>query len=533
MAKSSSPEVPRDGKGFTATFWLLFAAVFLSAVCLHHPNTGYNVNTRLVLVFAVADQGTLTIDDYHDLEPYATGDKAFYEGHYYSDKIFGVSLLALPFYWGMKGLWAVAGGAEPTFQQANYVLRVFAVSAPAALAASLLWLLSVRLGAAPRRALLAVGFAVFGSIFFGYATIFMPYAPGVAAALGALYLLLYPPARRLTARNSIAIGGLCGVALLSDLLFVFVVWGLIAVFLLRLQDQVGLWGLRAFADMSGDRTRWRGAVGIAAAGAIAGAIPLALFAAYSIAIFGSPTIPYEYEADPIFREGMAAGVMGATLPPKAHALWFLTLHPFRGLFFWTPVMALAVAGLVMGVRSAGRRRLVGWLGLWVFVSYLLFNACYYMWWAGWTMGPRLLLPIWAVVPLGLAELCRRDRPRWLFAAVCVAGTVGVLLTMPLSILDPQIPQGNPHEVLQNATLTTDLAVPQFVYLGAFWTGQVFERAGAWWGLRAVLSLLLPVVLIGVAWRRAPDKSVPDERLETPFKTVDGAAAPPPPPMAVR
>ena len=65
----------------------------------------WNANSRADLVYAVVDSGVLHIDDYHE----NTGDKACYpgpydlesdtcEGHYYTDKSIGPSLVALPFY---------------------------------------------------------------------------------------------------------------------------------------------------------------------------------------------------------------------------------------------------------------------------------------------------------------------------------------------------------------------------------------------------------------------------------------------------
>ncbi len=56
--------------------------------------TDWNATGRADLVFAVADHGVLWIDDYHE----NTGDKAYFEGHYYTVGSIGPSLLALPAY---------------------------------------------------------------------------------------------------------------------------------------------------------------------------------------------------------------------------------------------------------------------------------------------------------------------------------------------------------------------------------------------------------------------------------------------------
>ncbi|MCB2154071.1 hypothetical protein KQI84_04245 [bacterium] len=510
------------------TALLIGLAALVACAIVHHPKTGWNVNTRLNLVFAIVDQQTFAIDDYHELEPYATGDKAFYEGHYYCDKIIGLSLLAVPPYAALRMV-----GWSPTFQQANYALRLLAVSIPGAIVAALMWLLMVRLGAAPRRALFAVAAAFFGTMLFGYSTVFYPYLPGIASAMAALWMILFPRARRLTVRNSFAIGLLCGFAMLCDLTFGLLIVGIGVVFLIRLLDQAALFGVRAFADMRGMSSPKNTALKILAAGIIGGILPLAVFVLYSISIFGSPTIPYAYEVSDRFREGMQAGLMGVTTPRLA-PLWFITLHPFRGLFFWSPILLLAAGGSIMQTRSSGRRRIIGWLGLWCLVSYLLFNAGYYMWWSGWSMGSRLLLPMLAVTPLGLAEWCRRDRAKGLWWTILVIGTISILLSAPLSLIDPQIPQGNDDEVLAETTFATDLEIPQFVYLQVFYNGEILKHPEVWIarGNRGLFlgGLLIVIGLFAAAVFWTPPKHLPFERLELPSKSLDGSAGPAPQPI---
>ena len=61
----------------------------------------YNIASRLGLVKAIVEEGNLSIDRYHEGE-FFTLDKAFFNGHYYSDKAIGASLLGalvyLPIY---------------------------------------------------------------------------------------------------------------------------------------------------------------------------------------------------------------------------------------------------------------------------------------------------------------------------------------------------------------------------------------------------------------------------------------------------
>ncbi len=510
---------PPDLRWFRTGAWLVFAAAFFSMAFVHHPQTGWNVNTRLALVFAVADEHTFSIDSYHAVRKTETGDKAFFEGHFYSDKVFGVSLLALPFYQGMKLL---AGGAPP-FQAANYVLRLFAVSLPAAASVALLWMLVVRLGGPPRRALAAAGAAFWGSLWYGCSTVFLPYAPGIACLLGALYIVFFPRARRVTFANTAVVGLLCGYSALCDFIFApaaALVGGVLA---MRLVDQGAFFGMRAFARMKGDRSNGRTCLALLAVSFAGASLPVLLFAWYSASIFGSPTIPYEFEFDPLFREGMRQGFMGVT-SPSPHALWFLTLHPFRGILFWSPWIVLAVAGAVLWTRSAGKRRIVGWAAAVSFAFYVLFNAGYYMWWGGWCMGPRLMLPMFALLPVALAEVVRVRKRPYLWWTFAVLGTVAIALNMPVAVMEPQIPQGNPTDLLFAARIGDSLAVPQAVYWRWFFSpqtylgipGNVLSHGGA---------VLAPLLLMILAARILPARHEAFERLELPFVNWDGTAAP--------
>lgn len=460
----------------------------LVLLALHSANTSWNVNSRMALVFAVVDRGTFAIDGYDgDQDIFPTGDKATFGGHIYSDKAFGVSLLCVPVYAAMEGI-ARLFGFEWDLQLKIYFLRVVSSSIPAAISLSLLWLMMVRVGAMPRRVLVAVVIAFFGSMWFGYSTLAMPYSPGIASCLAAMYLLFFPPAAGLQAGRAAAIGLLCGFALICDFLFAPIIVAAIAVVFLM---QVRL-----------------NQLSLLAAATLAGAFPLVLFGAYSYSIFGAVSLPYQYEVSPLFREGMSHGVMGVTTPQMGR-LWFLTLHPFRGILFWSPWIVPALAGCVFATRRAGLRRTFGWLGLWAFASALYLNASYYMWWGGFAMGPRLMLPMMAAVPLGLGEICRRERsPAW-WNALVVTGAISCLLSIPLALTDPQMPQLEDTANLLKVTLTTALPVPQFEYLWKYYSGDWFwgpESRDHWLRALALPAMIIAALILFRTARRLPEET---------------------------
>ena len=479
----------------------LFAAVLASLASLDHPRTGWGINSRLALVFAVIDHGTFSIDAYHAAGPTATGDKAFFEGHYYSDKAIGVGLLALPAYAGLRALGAL-GDRTPSFRFSNYALRVFAVSIPAAVSVVILWWLFLRAGADPRRALFAVVFVFFGSLWFGLSSAFFAYAPAIACGLIALWLCVTVRPGRLGVRRSFAIGCLVGFAVLCDFTFVLMGMGIATVFLSRVTAGGPAGGL------AWERWFRRKPLERSAAALVGGALPLALFAVYTTSIFGQPSIPYEYEDNLLFRNSMNQGFFGVSAP-RAATLWFLTFHPYRGLFFWSPVLLPAVVGLLAATRRSGLPRTLGWLGLISTAAYLLFNAGYYMWWGGGVMGPRFLLPAMVALPLGLVEWCRRDRHPACWRAVVVLGGVSILMSAPLSILEPETPAGNTTAGLLAATLDSDLEVPQFVYWRHFFSVRNFWHPETGYRTGRIVSqgaaVVLPAILLAIAVRRTGDR----------------------------
>lgn len=520
-------------------------AVLFALVWVYHPYGGWNVNTRLNLVFALVERHSFAIDDYHEV--YETGDKAFFNGHFYSDKIIGLPLLAAPAYWVGRTI----AGESLSYPAAYFLSKAFAVALPGAVSALLFWLLAVRTGTPPRRAVVLTAFAIFGTMWFGYGTIFYPYVPALACVLGAVYLTLFPPAGRLTVANCLAVGGLLGYALLCDMIFGLSVFGAGVIWLLRLLDQGGVYGQRAFAQMRGDRSRLRFLALLGVVFWVGVLVPLSIFFAYTYSIFGTVAMPYRYEYNQTFQEGMSGGLFGVQAPNLA-VMYFILIHPFRGLFFWSPVVLAGLVGCVLALRQYGKRFLLGAMGLWCFVAYVIFNAGYYMWWGGWGMGPRFLIPMLPWVMLGAGELARTDklscfhtRPglgRAAWGATVLLGVAGLLLSGPLSLFDPQQPNafGGGYLLEQEVGFGTPIPVRQWVSMREFYTlqvtvwpwrrfgGEVLTNSKAAAASSILAFLAIVGALLAAGWRCAPVSLPGTDRNDYPFRTMDGTAAPPPP-----
>jgi hypothetical protein len=158
-------------------------------------------------------------------------------------------------------------------------------------------------------------------------------------------------------------------------------------------------------------------------------------------VFGSPfSIGYENLGNQ-YQAGMSQGFMGISWP-RLEVLFYLTFHPAMGLFWQSPVLLLAVVGFYFILRDR-RYRCEGLVVLFAFVAYLLINAGYYMWWGGYSFGPRHLIPMLLFMALPLVMLPKRLDP--LVIILVVISIAQMLIPVSTITLVPdQYFVNNPH-----------------------------------------------------------------------------------------
>jgi len=459
--------------------WLLFLALLLTSAYFFHEAAGWNVNSRISLTYAIVERGTFAITHYQKNVPELyTEDRAIFEGEYYSDKIIGTSLLGVP-PMAVLHLISKATGREFSWNTKRYVVRTFSVSVLGALAGVVMFRLLMLLGASVGGALVLALAFFFGTQFFSITTIFVSYAPAVFFLLVSYSLLVR---RRDDPRPGVLFGA--GAALGAALLCEYTV-GLAAV------------GLSLYALYHLPRKRriawyWLGA-----------ALPLTIFVAYTLAAFGEVAIPYKYLEREEFRAGMQRGFQGIT-GFRPRVLYFITIHPYRGLFYHSPVLLLAVWGWIAMWRRDPARRGDALLSIGIAAAYLAFNASYYMWWGGWTNGPRHLIPALPFLVTPLVWVWHPPVDEYPFGRIVLILTIGVsvfLNTIP-AMVDAQIPQGYPSDFLYRPR-------PYIIYedpliengILEFAKGHVAMNAGRLIGLSGLQSLL-PLLVFWVAFRFA-------------------------------
>jgi hypothetical protein len=382
----------------------------------------WNPDTRIFLAASIVDRGQLNIDPYAQY----TGDKAAFNGHYYSDKAPGSSLLAVPAYALVK--LTLFQGKTPYLQLlsdsdeqrtdflARYLITLLLVGLPSALLGGLFFRFLAYFGLGPRgRLLLTLGYGL-GTIAFAFSSVFFGHQIVALLLFAAFYLLFRIRQNALSQRHYVTAGVLAGCAIMSEYPA-----ALIAVCLL----------LYALSHAR----HWRALLLLGA-----GMLPsLVIVALYNTLCFGSPwNQGYANLAGPeAFRVGQAQGFLGIT-GPHLDALWQTTFGPYRGLFLFSPFLALAVPGFVLLFRQrAWRSEAILWLG--IVVVYFLFAISYYAWDGGYSLGPRHFIPAlpFLVLPIALA-LKQRGWLRGLAAAsISLSIVIVTLATAVFPLNDPR------------------------------------------------------------------------------------------------
>jgi hypothetical protein len=395
---------------------VLGVTLFLS-YAYFYPAGGWNQNSRFALIRAVLERGTLRIDAYQ----LHTGDRAFWRGHYYTDKAPGASLLALAPVQAARLVSRAAGvdpASFPGIAWTSYVAAVVTSGIFTVIAALCVFRLSLRWGATTGAALFAASAYGLSTPAWAYATLFMGHgqtAGCLMLALVAADLLGDGPVReRLRLASFIGLAGGWAVVTEFQAAIPAIFIGLLAIVRARDAEE------RVVGPVI-----MRIATGIAIA-----AVPLLV---YNTLAFGSP-FHLGYSSEEGFKE-LQTGFFGITYP----SLWKireLLFGAYRGLLPLSPLMAAVPVGLtLLGRKGRGGPALVaGAIGLY----YLLLNASYFYWEGGWAFGPRQMTTALPFLALGLAPLWDLGRPA--LRGLLVAGWIwGVAVTLVGVSTTPQPP----------------------------------------------------------------------------------------------
>jgi hypothetical protein len=477
----------------------LLGLLLLATYAYFLPAPAWNESSRFDLVQSLVERHRLDIDPYH----LNTEDKAFRDGHFFSDKAPGAALLAVPAYATYSAWLRLHGAPLPqavpesvlrggpakdqlapgermflntSFRRAVYLCNLSTNALAGAGLGVAFFLLLVRRAVPPRLALASTAALSLGSPFFAYSTMFYGHVLAAAGLFGAFAVLdrIAPGETRPTRRRLLVAGGLLGLAVLCELPALL---GAAA---------IGVFGLTRLP--ASDRLRGFGWLALGAAP------PLLALGAYQLAAFGHPfATGYGHVHNPEFAQGMSRGVLGVSWPRPA-ALWGMLLGRARGLLYLSPVLALGLVGLVVAVRRRGERAAFI-LACAVVAAFFLMSAGYYMWWGGAALGPRHVVPALPFLALGIpAAVSMSGSPAVRRAAV-------VLLALLLTV---SVVNATASVAVSALVPFTGDVLSDHVY-GPLLRGRVAvlpgsANAGMLLGLRGPASLLPLLSLWGLGFR---------------------------------
>ncbi len=426
-----------------------------------------NPCSRVYQTLAMVDDGELAIDNC--LPRYGnTQAKAEHHGRYFSDKPPGVAFWLAP--WArLVRLFIPAEDFEGTF----YWLRAVGLSLPAAVFWWGVWpRFAVWAGSAPAASAIVIVGSL-GSGWLPYSTALYSHVPA-----GMLLFLSFVSLReawaQTDARRRAALALLAGLLAGGAFICDFVV--LLAV------PVLGTWAL------VGGRGRLDLPVTVAwGAGLFP---PLAAWMLYNAACFGGPlSVGFLSHSDANFAQAYRGGWLGMQ-PPDWAALPGLLFSPARGLFFVTPALLLGPWGLWracqkhVGTQADSGGELTRGEALVcaaTCAAILVFATTTVDWRAGWSYGPRYLMPAVPFLMVGMATAVRSTSNGGAWALLSGGGVVGVvwamlsMLTTPLWVQEfrnpvvwfcgPTLGQGHVARTLASDWLDVWSALPVVVAMG--------------------------------------------------------------------
>jgi len=478
---------------------LLGFVIFLSFIYFYEGG-GWNQNSRFDLLRAIVERHTLEIDAYHE----NTGDKAHFDGHYYSDKAPGLVFLAVPFTVAARPVMQAVGvdpGSPRGEVVLSYTASASAVALPTALAGVCLFFLALRFGVGRSGAAFGALVMGLGTPVWAYASLFWAHA-----LVGACLIFAFAAALKLRDAGStaadfcwaLAVGLAAGWATVTEYP------AAPASVMLALFALSQTWA-------RGSAARWRTMVGV---GAGAGFCVIVLVA-YLYAAFGSIRPSYSYYDPNSFAFMQQRGYLGLTYPHPDRLLKLL-FGCSRGIFIASPVIIVAPFGLYW-LWKERTYRAAALVAAGIASYYFLFNASFYWWKSGRSFGPRYAGASIPLLCLGLSVAWARATPAWRRVLVALAicsvfiALMAVSTTSQLSMQEscplwqsvlPAFWSG--RIALNHDSMLTVAEARSSGEYGAFNLGQLI-------GLHGLASLIPLLIVWGVAavlWirRTAPSES---------------------------
>ena len=455
----------------------------------------WSQNSRLDLVLAIVDQGTLSIDDYYQ----NTGDYFCFNretgqggcengGSHYSDKAPGAAFLAVPVYALARPILnsapaqqvldrAASGGAfgETLDEQGSglnttkiydaavlYLVTIAIVSIPSAILGVLIYKF---LGTFSSRS----DWRIVIVLLYGLATNAFPYSGAfyghqiVAFLLfAAFYLAFLIGNSQVGMRWTLLVGLLLGLAVITEYPSALVAGAIFVYTLWVLPDR--RWGI----------------------GLVLSGLPFGLLLmAHNWIIFKS-VLSLGYQYSELYKDNVHSQGFLSLAGPNRKAMWGITFGTYRGLFFVAPILLLAIPGFVAWWRTRQHRLELG-ICLWAIVSFFLFNGSSVMWHGAFSIGPRYLVPMVPFMAVGLGFFASTwGEHRWAKLLTAVLGIWSFVVIWAETLGGQRFPDWTTNPLI-------NYSLPKFI------DGDVARNLGMSIGTSGHLSLLpLLLAIVGLS-----------------------------------
>jgi len=387
-----------------------------------------NENVRFYMTASIVEEGTYAIDTMRARWGWVN-DAAVHDNHVYSVKAPGTSFLGVPGYAAYRFITEL-GGLSYDRTIALWVCRFTASILPTLIFLFFFYGWISRQTRYPLlRNTVFLSLAI-GSLFYGYALLFVSHTLSAVAGFGA-FMILYDYRRNQPNSVSHVKTFLAGLLTAGATFFEYP--GLIASLILSIFALLVLRPLSRLCSF-----------------AVGGLLPTLLMMHFQWRAFGNPFSPGHLMVEnTALRNAHFEGVYGA-VGPSAKALYGLLIDPAAGLFPLTPIALFGVFGFGILILNRSERMdaiIASSLSGLTLLAICSMNN----WRGGWTIGPRYLSAVvpflvWASLPCLEQIAHRSSRLAFSLALGC---TVTALIASGLpSVYYPHLPPEFSHPLSQ-------------------------------------------------------------------------------------
>jgi len=398
-------------------YYLIFFLFFITCGYFFQGG-GWNQNTRICLTRAIIHQQSFIIDPYKEdsQNPYFefvnTGDWSFKDGHYYTNKSPGLSMLAIPSFAITEFL--VKNLSQADMEKQVHLSTYAGTLCTTVIFASLMAVLIFHVcnfffGFSNWQSLLLTITYGMGTLIFSYSTTFYCHVP--SAFFSFLSFVLAMHLKHGTFQKKYLLGGGSGFAAAMAVLIepstVFAL-GCIFIYLLSFRD--------------GRKTTLFFLIGCIPAGAFqllynASCFGSLLQSSYN---FPNPNVMW-------YRQGKLFGI------PSPFKLIKLLFFPYRGILFSSPILLMMIPGTFLLLKFK-KWRSETIVCLTISFAFLIFIACFYAWHGGTAAGPRYLLPAYPFAFLLTIFALKKNQKTYI-----ALGVFSIIINLSITLVGNEIP----------------------------------------------------------------------------------------------